>query len=99
MASSYSGAALGSMKPKGDINVSPGESLSEKIKVPEIANSLNFNDIQNKTIQKNGWDLMLIQADSALNWSSNRQAENRRATQLITSSKPLLNRENVAHAQ
>jgi len=60
MASSYSGAAIGSMKPKGDINVSPSESLSEKVQVAEQVNSLNFNDIQTKITQKNGWDLMFI---------------------------------------
>ena len=80
MASSYSGAAIGSMKPKGDINVSPSESLSEKVQVAEQVNSLNFSDIQTKITQKNGWDLMFIQADAALNWSSNRQTENKRAT-------------------
>ena len=62
--SDYSGAAIGSMKPKGDVHFSPHDSSCSSIE--ESQNCLEFDDIQAKSMHKNGWDLMLIQAaDSA----------------------------------
>jgi hypothetical protein len=49
------------MKPKGDVHFSPHDSPRSSVESSQAC--LEFDDIQAKSLQKNGWNLMLIQAD------------------------------------
>jgi hypothetical protein len=84
----HSGAAIGSMKPKGDVHFSPQESPNGSIE--ESLNNIEFDEIRSQTLRKNGWNLMLIQAETGLVKVPLKQAENRRATQIVNLSKPLI---------